>query len=186
MRTLPFAMILMLMFSFSWGPGANPVAGQGPRPSQDDARTGLVVGITAGAGAVDNKRLFDAWTFGPAFGGRIEWARRAWAATLKVDVQPFRADRTDRIGDFRAVYILPTYSAGPPGRQLGLSLGMGVFDLTEEGGEESREMGFVAGLSASTRIYRSLSAELGWKRVNNVAGLKGSFYSLQLVQSWGF
>ena len=186
MRTRRVAPTLFLAFAFGLGLSPAPLTAQGPPSSQDNLSSGLVVGLTAGAGVVDNKRLFDAWKFGPVFGGRVAWARRTWAATLKVDVQPFRHDRTDRVGDFRATYILPTYSAGTAGRQLGLSLGVGVFDVTEEGGVEDREVGFVGGLSASTRLTRSLSAEFAWKRINNVAGLKASFYSLQLVQSWGF
>lgn len=186
MKRQRFALTLFLAFALVPGLGPDPLSAQEGPPPQGSRSGGLALGLSAGGGAVDNKRLTETWTFGPVFGGRIEWSMKESSALLKVDVQPFRADRTDRFGDFRAIYILPSYALGTPGRQVALSLGMGIFDLTEEGAEDDREVGFVAALYGSNRLTRTLSVELGWKRIRNVAGLKVSFYTLQLVQRWGF
>ena len=157
-----------------------PLSGQGGGGSS------LALGLSAGGGVVDNNRRDDAWEFGPVFGGRFEWSRGTSAAQLKVDVQPFRTGRTNQPGDFRAVYILPTYAVGSERSRIGLSLGMGVFDLTSEAGDEGRKVGFVSGLSGSVGVSRSLSVELGWKRIRDVEGIDANLYSVQLVQLWRF
>jgi hypothetical protein len=141
-------------------------------------------GLTAGVGAADANKRADSWDFGPVFGGRMEWSRGTSAALLRVDVQPFRGARTDRAGDFRAAYFLPTYALGNPGRRLALSAGVGVFDLRSESEEETRKAAFVAGVSGSTRITGSLLLDFSWKRVRNVEGLRSNVYMLQLVKRW--
>ncbi|MBT8396276.1 MAG: hypothetical protein HKO65_17250 [Gemmatimonadetes bacterium] len=180
------ALTMVLAFS---GPLAYPpsaLSAQGGPPPQEGRSSSFLVGLTAGAGAVDNKRREDAWDFGPVFGGRFGWSRGGSAVLLTVDAQPFRAGRTNQAGDFRAVYILPTYAVGSPGRRLAIGLGMGVFDLTSEFGEDNRKVGFVPSLSGSTRVSRSISVEVGWKRIRNVEGIKANLFTLQLVQLWRF
>ncbi len=162
------------------------LSAQAGAPPQEIRSNYFTFSLTAGAGAVDNKRREDAWDFGPVFGAKLGLTRATSAALLTVDVQPFRAGRTTEAGDFRAVYILPTYAVGSPGRRLALGLGMGVFDLTSEFGEGTRKIGFVPSVSGSTRVSRSLSIEFGWKRIRNVEGLKASLYTVQLAQRWGF
>jgi hypothetical protein len=156
-----------------------------PSSGQEGGPRSFSVGLSAGGGATDAKRRGDSWDFGPVFGGRFEWSRRNSAALLSVDVQPFRAARTDREGDFRALYIMPTYALGGPGSRLGLSAGLGVFDLRSEDEEDKRAVAFVAGVSGSRRIAQSLSLELAWRRVRNVEGLRSNVYLLQLVKRWG-
>ncbi len=173
---------ILLVFSFGFlGP---LVLSPAPLRAQEESGSYLALGISAGAGAADANRREDSWDFGPVFGGRIEWSRGASAAFLRVDVQPFKAGRTDQAGDFRAVYLLPTYAFGPPGRRLGFSVGMGVFDFTSEGGESERKAGFVAGVSGSTRISGSLLLDMAWKRIRNVNGLRSNIFMLQLVKRW--
>jgi len=166
------------------GPG--PVSAQGP-PAPESARTSyLAVGLSAGGGGVDNKRLGENWDFGPVFGGRVEWARRESSARLSVDVQPFRASLSNQPGDFQAVYISPAYAFGPPGSQLGITLGMGIFDLRPELEPKRRKSGFVGGLFGSKSVSRGFSLELGWKKIRSGPALNVSLYTLQLVKLWRF
>ena len=166
------------------GPG--PVSAQGP-PAPESARTSyLAVGLSAGGGGVDNKRLGESVNIGPFFGGRLEWARRESSIRLSVDVQPSRIGLPKQPGDFRAVYILPAYAFGRPGNQIGIAVGMGVFDLRTEFEPESRKTGFVGALSGSKSLSRSISLELGWKRIQNVGPLTANLYTLQLVKLFRF
>ncbi|MGD2121064.1 MAG: hypothetical protein PVJ76_04940 [Gemmatimonadota bacterium] len=160
------------------------VASTLPLSGQESGARFFSLGLSAGAGATDANRRGDSWDFGPVFGGRIEWSRGTSAALLRVDVQPFRAARTDRVGDFRAVYLLPTYAVGSPNSRIGLSAGVGVFGLRSETEEETRKVAFVAGVSGSKRITGSLSLDFGWKRVRNVEGLRSNVFMLQLVKGW--
>jgi len=172
----PVALAAILLCSMLLPPSSSAQEG-GPRS--------FSVGLSAGGAATDAKRRGDSWDFGPAFGGRFEWSRRNSAALLSIDVQPFRAARTDREGDFRAVYIMPTYALGGPGSRLGLSAGLGIFDLRSETEEDKRAVAFVPGISGSRRIAESLSLELAWRRVRNVEGLRSNVFMLQLVKRWG-
>ena len=159
-----------------------------PRPvvAQERGSRYLALGLTGGAGLVQTDRRADAWKFGPVFGGRFEWSRGASAAWMVVDVQPFRAERTSQAGDFRAIYILPTYAMGSESRRIAIGLGMGVFDFTSEVEEDAVKVGLVIGVSGSYRLSRSNNLELGWKRIRNVNGLRANVFSLQLVQRWRF
>jgi hypothetical protein len=105
---------------------------------------------------------------------------------MVVDVQPFRAERTSQAGDFRAVYILPTYAIGSESNRIAIGVGMGVFDFTSEVEEDGVEVGLVIGASGSYRLSRSNNLEFGWKRIRNVHGLRANVFSLQLVQRWRF
>jgi hypothetical protein len=173
-----------ILLALSFGLLAFLAVPSGQVDAQEGRSSYLAVSLSAGAGAADVRKRGDSWDFGPVFGGRLEWSRATSAALLSVDVQPFKAGRTDRPGDFRAVYLLPTYAFGSPGRRLGLGIGMGVFDFTSEDGESETKVGFAAGVSGSTRISRSLSVELGWKRIRNVEGLRANLFLLQLVKRW--
>lgn len=179
------ALTLVLVFTALTATGPLPLSAQERPPSQGNRSSYLAFGLSAGAGAVDNKRLGESWDIGPFFGGRLEWARRESSAWLSVDVQPFQAHRSNRPGEFRAVYILPAYAFGPPGSQVGVALGMGIFDLTPEVEPDNRKVGFVAAMSASRGVSRNLSIELGWKRIRNVAELNANLFTLQLVKRWG-
>lgn len=181
------ALALALALSGLVASSPDPLSGQRGPQAPASGLSSFAFGLAAGGGAVNNKRLDDSWDFGPVFGGRFEYSWGQSSALLNVDVQPFRAGRTDRPGDFRAVYVLPSLAGGPPGGQFGFSLGVGAFDLrSEELGDEGWKTAFVAALFGSTRVTRTLSLELGWKRLGNVGGLKGSLYTLQLVQRWKF
>lgn len=186
MKVYLTAVTLALAFAVTPAIGLKPLSAQGDPPPAASGSSPLGFGLSAGAGAVDNKRLGETGDFGPIFGGRFEWNRGESSASLSVDVQPFRASQSNQPGDFRAVYILPAYALGPPGNQIGVALGLGIFDLRSEVGTESREVGFVAAISGSRSVSRSLSLELGWKRIRNVSGMNANLYTLQLVKRWGF
>jgi hypothetical protein len=181
------ALALALALSGLVAIAPDPLSAQGRPQAPAGGSSSFAFGLAAGGGAANNKRLNQNWDFGPVFGGRFEYSWGQSSALLNVDVQPFWASRTQTPGDFRAVYILPSLAGGPPGGQFGFSLGVGVFDLrSPELGDEGRKAAFVAALFGSTRITQTLSLELGWKRLGNVGGLKGSLYTLQLVQRWRF
>jgi len=156
------------------------------QPTPPRAPGYFAVGLSAGGGALDNNRQFDNWDLGPVFGARIEWFRGQSAWRLYVDAQPFRAGRSNQAGDFRALYVMPAFVAGPPGVRIGLALGAGIFDLTSEFGDDSRKVAFVPSLFGSARISRDMSIEFGWKRIRDVEGSDASFFTLQLVQLFKF
>lgn len=141
------------------------------------------VGLTAGPGAVQVRGRDDSWDVGPIVGGRVEWGGRRSVAYLTVDVQPFRGEGATA-GDFRALYLLPYYAVGSGGRRIGFGVGMGVFDFEAGTAKDGIEVGFVTGASGSARINGSYSVELGWKRIQNVRGLRANVWSLQLVRRW--
>jgi hypothetical protein len=103
---------------------------------------------------------------------------------MTVDVQPFRAEGSLDAGDFRAVFLLPYYAVGSGSRRIGLGIGMGVFDFGSGPSAEGLTLGFVAGASGSARISGPYFIELGWKRINNVHGLRANLWGLQLVRRW--
>ena len=142
----------------------------------------LSLGVSAGAGFVQTSRREDSWKFGPFFGGRFEWSGSTSAASLSVDVQPFRADRSNQAGDFRAVYLLPGVAMGAESRRIGLGLGLGVFDFRSEVGEDGTKVGFVAGASGAFRLQGSNFLELAWRRIRNVNGLSANVYMVQMVR----
>lgn len=178
---------LTLALAFATLPalGPSPLSAQGPPPPEGARASHLAFGLSAGGAGVDDKRLGETLNIGPFFGGRFEWARRESSIRLSVDVQPTRIGLPNQPGDFRAVYILPAYAFGRPGNQIGIALGMGVFDLRTEFEPETRRTGFVGALSGSKSVSRSMSLELGWKRIQNVGPLKANLYTLQLVKLWG-
>jgi hypothetical protein len=162
------------------------LSAQGGPPTPPGQPSYLAIGISAGGGGVDNKRLFDSWDFGPVFGARVEWSRGPSSWLLYVDAQPFRAGRSNQPGDFKALYIMPAYLAGSEGLRVGLALGAGIFDLTSETGDDGREVAFVPSLFGSGRLTRTLSLEFGWKRVRNVRELRADVFTIQLVQRFRF
>lgn len=155
---------------------ANPASGQ-------EARS-LFLGLSAGPGAVQLRGRAENWTFGPFFGGRLEWGNRRSAALLTLDVQPFRGEDNPTTGHFRAMYVLPSYAVGSRGRRIGFGLGLGVFDFQGGVAEEGVEVGFVAAASGSMRITGTYFVELGWRRIQNVRGLRPEIWSLQVVKRW--
>jgi len=159
--------------------------GRAPEAAAQEARY-LSLGLSAGPGAVQLRGLDDTWTLGPVMGGRLEWGNRRSAALLRVDVQPFRGKGTPTSGDFRALYVLPSYgvAVGSGGRRVGFGLGLGVFDFKGGTGKEGVEVGFVAAAAGSARITGSYFVELGWRRMQNVKGLRANVWSLQLVRRW--
>jgi hypothetical protein len=163
-----------------------------PGPLEGQARDvkRLTVGVTAGAGAVQTTGRDSSWDFGPFFGGRLEWGTRRSAAALGVDVQPFRAEGNDAADEFRAIYVLPSLVFGSGGRRVRLGVGLGVFDfaggrVAESSFSDGAEIGLVAGASGALRIRPVYSVEVGWKRIQNVEGLRANVWTLQLVRSWG-
>lgn len=144
----------------------------------------LSLGLSAGPGAVQFRGGVDNWTIGPFLGGRIEWSSRQSAAFLALDVQPFDAEGTSATGDFRALYLLPSYAVISGGRRIGFGLGMGVFDFKGGAEDDGIEVGFVAGASGSARIKGSVFVEIGWKGIQNVRSLRANVWSLQLVRRW--
>ncbi len=149
----------------------------------------LTLGVSAGAGGVQARGRSGSWDFGPFFGGRVGWGNRRSAASLGIELQPFRAEGPTSADEFRAIYLLPSYVIGSGGRRIQVGIGMGVFDFSAGEGAGSlvpdgTEIGVVAGASGSIRFGRTLSVELGWKRINNVQGLRANVWSLQLVRSW--
>jgi hypothetical protein len=155
--------------------------------AQEEKR--LTLAVSAGAGAVQTRGRAGSWDFGPFFGSRVEWGNRRSGVALGIDIQPFRAEGTTSAGDFRAIYLLPSYIIGSGSRRVRIGIGLGVFDFS--GGDEAgtpfldgTEVGMVGGASGSMGLGRSFSIELGWKRINNVQGLRANVWSLQLVRSW--
>jgi hypothetical protein len=73
---------------------------------------------------------------------------------------------------------------GSENRRIGFGLGLGLFDFEGGAATEGVKAGFVTGASGSARLSRSYSLEFGWKRVNNVEGLRANVWSLQLVRRW--
>jgi hypothetical protein len=165
---------------------SSPLSAQRRSPPSPGGPNFFSVGVSAGAGAIDNKRLFDSWDFGPVFGARLEWFRGNSSWLLYADVQPFSALRSNMVGDFKAFYIMPSYVMGPPGFRIGVAAGMGVFDLTSEEEDDERVTAFVPSLFGSRQLYRSLSLEFAWKRIANVKGMRADLFTLQLVQDFRF
>lgn len=180
------ALTFLLVFASVPGSGPSPLSAQGPPRPQAGQSSYLAFGLSAGGGGVDDKRLGETVNIGPFFGGRLEWARRESSVRLSVDVQPSRIGLPKQPGDFRAVYILPAYAFGRPGSQIGIALGMGVFDMRTEIEPERRRTGFVGALSGSKSVSRSMSLEVGWKRIQNVGPLNANLYTLQLVKLFRF
>jgi len=149
----------------------------------------LTLGVSAGAGAVQARGRAGSWDFGPFFGGRVAWGNRRSAASLGIGVQPFWADGPTSAGEFRAVYLLPSYVIGSGRRLIRVGIGLGVFDFVAREGAgglaaDGTEIGMVPGASGSMPLDRSFSIELGWKRINDVQGLRANVWSLLLVRSW--
>ena len=106
------------------------------------------------------------------------------AASLSVDVQPFRADRSSQAGDFRAVYILPGLRHGGGVHAASGSGWEWVYSISHPSiGEDGTKVGFVAGASGSFRIQGSNFVELAWRRIRNVNGLSANVYMLQMVRT---
>lgn len=144
----------------------------------------LSVGLSAGLGGVQLIPRGESWDFGPLLGGRVEWSRARSIAFLTLDLQPFRAEGSPNAGDFRALYLLPSYAVESGGRRIGFGIGMGMFDFQGGTVKEGVEFGFVGGLSGSARIGGSYFLELGWRRIQNVRDFRANLWSLQLVRRW--
>ena len=149
----------------------------------------LMLGVSAGAGGVQARGRTGSWTFGPILGGRVEWWNRRSAASLGIDLQPFWAEGSTSTNQFRAIYLLPSFVIGSVGRRVRIGLGLGVFDFSRgDGGGppdlDDTKIGMVAGASGSVALGRTFFLEPGWKRINNVDGLRANVWSLKLGRSW--
>ena len=181
---------LVPLLAVAWGLGHIPLASDEVRAQE--IRRGTV-GFSTGAGAVQTRSGGDAWDFGPIFGGRAVWGTRRYAGALTLEAQPFQAKGNTQGREFRAIYVLPSFviGGGARGRQIGIGVGFGVFHLAEwripgSSAPGETEVGWVAGAAGSQRLHPDYRVELGWKRIENVKGLRANVWTLQLVRSWGF
>jgi hypothetical protein len=101
-----------------------------------------------------------------------------------VDVQPFWAEGSSVAGDHQAIYLLPSYGAGSPSRQIRLGLGLGFFQFREGDLEDGMEVGLLAGASGSLGLSGPYSLELGWRLTGDVRGLSSNILMLQLARAW--
>ena len=157
-----------------------------PAPASAQQTRTLTVGLSVGGGAVHRRPGPDPWTFGPVFGGRVGWGNRRSALSMSVDLQPFLSEGSTIAGDFRALYLLPSYGAGSAGRRVRIGLGLALFQFEDGVTEEGIDVGLAAGASGSLRLPASFSLELGWRLTGDVRGLSANVLMLQLVRLWQF
>ncbi len=144
----------------------------------------MAVGFAIGAAGVDVRQRGSSWDVGPLIGARVRWSGERSGIGVALDMQPFPASGGATAGEYRALWLLPTWEfrAGTAGVRAGFGLGVLRFDHAQFEGRT--EVATLTGAGASVRLPASLSLELGWRRTGFVRGFRSNIWSLQLVRLW--
>jgi hypothetical protein len=141
------------------------------------------ISAIAGAAMVDTNLSGDD-AYGPIIGGRAAWLSTSSGISVSLDLQPFRGHGSDNTGDFRALYIMPSYDfrIGPGYARAGI--GIGVFRFDEVLAGAMTEVVPFTAAGAGLELPASFGLELVWRYANNVRSVRVNTISLALMRTW--